>query len=474
MFKILKIMFLFSVVMVMLSPAAMGQIVINEFAYDDSGTDDQQFVELYNAGASAVDISGYYVIFGDSNVDATATIPASTTLAAGDFYVVGNSAVPNVDLVTSINPQNDMEFISVLDSSQVILDSVVYERSKNNVLIPAGHGEPASDGVTSPAGNCGGFWANGFMGEAGDSDGAGLITSGSPNASISTCRYLDGYDTDDNANDFGYNIATPGEPNHTYGTIDPSAPYGYNFDGQDNEIYPHLPAAYNGEVRMQDPTVADSDSNGQNPAAIPVSPQGGNVLCLVRSGGNSVGTILNLTTAPADIAVELYGYIDEATESGDHTEYTNFMTVRGRAGAAFHDAGLTQDPRDGICWICIHDVGGATLSLEQRRDNATVKSFATIPITPGVNDGWQRFAIEVNGENVVGVFGGNLADATASGTVYSGTTTLTRGGCVGMGSRVSGSGFAVVDRRLLTIDAIRIAPDLSQIQSTPVKDWDLY
>ena len=35
------------------------KVVINEFSYDDSGTDDREFVELYNASNKDIDISGW-------------------------------------------------------------------------------------------------------------------------------------------------------------------------------------------------------------------------------------------------------------------------------------------------------------------------------------------------------------------------------------------------------------------------------
>jgi hypothetical protein len=38
---------------------ARAAIIINEFSYDDGGTDDKEFVELYNNGGAAVDISGW-------------------------------------------------------------------------------------------------------------------------------------------------------------------------------------------------------------------------------------------------------------------------------------------------------------------------------------------------------------------------------------------------------------------------------
>ena len=85
---------------------ASAAIIINEVVYDDGGTDDREFVELYNNGASAVDISGWVVrnsdtvaAPGDNNADFT--IPATTSLAAGDYYVIGMTGVANVDLVVT-------------------------------------------------------------------------------------------------------------------------------------------------------------------------------------------------------------------------------------------------------------------------------------------------------------------------------------------------------------------------------------
>lgn len=82
-------------------PLAYGQIVINEIAYDDSGAapDDLEFIELYNAGESLVDISGWFLAGQDEagpnfQPQATFTIPASTMLAAGDYYVIANPSVP--------------------------------------------------------------------------------------------------------------------------------------------------------------------------------------------------------------------------------------------------------------------------------------------------------------------------------------------------------------------------------------------
>ena len=68
------------------APVAYGvmpRVVINEFSYDDSSTDDAEFVELYNASGVAVDISGWQLRASntvgppdDNNADYTIPGPA--------------------------------------------------------------------------------------------------------------------------------------------------------------------------------------------------------------------------------------------------------------------------------------------------------------------------------------------------------------------------------------------------------------
>ena len=66
-----------------LLPAA---VVINEVVYDDGGTDDREYVELFNTGPGAVDISGWTVGGQDATGANTSTaIPAATMLNAARF-----------------------------------------------------------------------------------------------------------------------------------------------------------------------------------------------------------------------------------------------------------------------------------------------------------------------------------------------------------------------------------------------------
>jgi hypothetical protein len=98
---------------------AQPRIVINEFAYDDTGTDDVEFVELYNADTVPVDISGWVLESGDqssadNNPDYTIPgAPGSGTvvLQPGQFYVIGSGLVPNVNQNVGANNlfENDNE-----------------------------------------------------------------------------------------------------------------------------------------------------------------------------------------------------------------------------------------------------------------------------------------------------------------------------------------------------------------------------
>ena len=116
------------------APAAAqtgASVVINEFCYDDYSTDDYEFVELYNTTNKAIDISGWILHSSDSNgPNNVFTIPKSTILKAGDYYVIGSPLVPNVDQVTSMATniwQNSNEDLALWDLQKNVVDSVAYE-----------------------------------------------------------------------------------------------------------------------------------------------------------------------------------------------------------------------------------------------------------------------------------------------------------------------------------------------------------
>ena len=76
-------------VLVFATAVARAQVVINEIHYDPADvTKQEEFIELHNAGASAVDISGWRI---EDGVDFT--FPVGTTIPAGGFRVVAQNLV---------------------------------------------------------------------------------------------------------------------------------------------------------------------------------------------------------------------------------------------------------------------------------------------------------------------------------------------------------------------------------------------
>ncbi|MBK9194469.1 MAG: lamin tail domain-containing protein [Flavobacteriales bacterium] len=82
----------------------LATIVINEVDYDNVGTDNAEYIELYNYGASAINLNGFKVELVNGATDLvylTINLP-NTSLAAGGYYVIGNSAgTPNINLVVT-------------------------------------------------------------------------------------------------------------------------------------------------------------------------------------------------------------------------------------------------------------------------------------------------------------------------------------------------------------------------------------
>jgi hypothetical protein len=77
--------------------ALTAALMINEIDYDNVGSgDNAEFVEIYNAGTSAVNLTGYsLVLVNGSNNAVYSTIDLSSvgSLAAGQYLVVGSSSV---------------------------------------------------------------------------------------------------------------------------------------------------------------------------------------------------------------------------------------------------------------------------------------------------------------------------------------------------------------------------------------------
>ena len=105
-----------------------AQVVITEINYNNPGGDDYEFIELFNAGSTDVDLAGYAFTSGVDYV-----FPA-VTVAAGQYVVIAEDA-PVFQAAFGGNPlqwdngglNNSGETILLSDPTGGLVDSVAYE-----------------------------------------------------------------------------------------------------------------------------------------------------------------------------------------------------------------------------------------------------------------------------------------------------------------------------------------------------------
>ena len=159
--------------------ASRAQVKINEVMYDDYGTDDSAYVEIYGPGGTP--LSGYQLVGvnGFSGAEYQA-IDLTGSMPGDGFFVIGQVQFPNVDLVNSnVNYQNGPDNI-LLKHNGTVVDAIGYGEFVPPDTFFVGEGSPCANQ--------------------------------DPGSSL--CRYPDGYDTNNNANDFTISpFPTPGTAN---------------------------------------------------------------------------------------------------------------------------------------------------------------------------------------------------------------------------------------------------------------------
>jgi hypothetical protein len=307
----------FCAVSAMLVAQAPGAIVINEFVYDDNSTDDREFVELYNNGAAAVDISGWTVGGRDATtVNTSATIPAATMIGPGAYYVISNAGVLNSNqTVASGFLENDIESVELRDVSGALLDAVMYETNKGITGNLSGSGLPAEVGP-GVFGNGGGFTP----------DLPGL------NTTMSTGRFVDGRDTNNNGRDWGIRPSTPGTSNNT-GLMTAYTPPDPSLSVVGSPV-PGLTSSFVA-ARFMDPTVADG---ANNPNVIPPAPTSGNrAITVFDPSGGGDGATSNQVFGTTQGGFGIVAYLDTSDQpQNSNTAGTQFtgseITIYGVGG----------------------------------------------------------------------------------------------------------------------------------------------
>ncbi len=155
-------------------------LVLNELVYST----DLEWIELYNAGSAPVLLDGWVIEFGTSSYNSDAEIPAGTTLAPGEWLVIGSAGAAVKDLEIALNFGNASSTDAVrITCNTLPVDTLVY-------------GSPNTD-----------LWVD---------DSGVVATSLAPKHGTgeSIARVSDGYDTDACGADFVVSTSpTPGDEN---------------------------------------------------------------------------------------------------------------------------------------------------------------------------------------------------------------------------------------------------------------------
>lgn len=126
-----------------------SSIVINEVDSDNAGSDNQEFVELFGAPNTSLD--GHVIVFfnGSSNQSYESFDLDGQSLDDQGFFVLGNAAVPNVDLVMGNGDlQNGPDAVALYTAEgedfptntpitlDNLVDALVYTAGSNNTVDP--------------------------------------------------------------------------------------------------------------------------------------------------------------------------------------------------------------------------------------------------------------------------------------------------------------------------------------------------
>jgi hypothetical protein len=316
--------------MLLAAQAARAEIVINEIVDDERGpgseaaADTREFVELFNSGASAVSIGDWtlsYYNLDDGSTFFTDTIPSGTMLAAGDYWVMGATGVPNVDqpldggVPTELFDNTNMIF-ELKDNGGTLRDAVALESFTGVELLNATQtqlDQIGGPGQTPGASAHGGVWGQVLS-----------MNAVAPNVSASVGRYLDGRDTNFNGRDFGFMPLTPGASNNQ-----PQVPAYVVPDVNALAVGTTINSTHASFVLPR--VIAPGTVSGFNPNSISVSPQGGNaIIAYDETGGGNAVYSKELVTE-----FKIYAYIDP-------TAFNNATADSTQSEASVYGIGTTD------------------------------------------------------------------------------------------------------------------------------------
>src|SRR5215212_4445193 len=112
-----------------LSSGSATSVVISEFRTTGPAGANDEFIEIYNPTNTAIDISGWILSASNSSggTQTRATIPASTLLRSGQYYLVANNGYTNTSVPANLNYGTGISNdggIALLTSTAQIVDEV--------------------------------------------------------------------------------------------------------------------------------------------------------------------------------------------------------------------------------------------------------------------------------------------------------------------------------------------------------------
>ncbi len=308
-----------------------GQIVINELVEDeqdfettDITPDTREFVELYNASATPVDLTGWTLGLWDLDTGTQGvvdTIP-SGTIAPGGYFVIGGSAVPNVNYspVATDLWDNTNNIFELKNPGGTLIDALAVETFRGVELLNATQAQidQINAGETAGATAKSGWWGQ----LESENDGP---DSTYPNLPMSLGRYRDGRDNNVNGRDFGMIPATPGTTNNLT-----EVPVHVVTDVDSVAVGTVLRDDYYASFKLPR-VITPGTVDAYNPNAIPASPQGGRAIIAwdETGGGNAV------YSDEYTNKFELYAYIDP-------TPFNNTTLDSTRSEATVYGIGTTD------------------------------------------------------------------------------------------------------------------------------------
>ena len=122
-----------------------ARVVINEVCYDPEGTDEhKEWLELYNAGTSDVDLAGSRIYYAGSSYQLAYSF-SHFILRPGRFVLLGGLDVPHTHFTCNLSFQNGGEAsdaICFVNADSSYTDTVIYDQPNTNNL-PDDSGLPA-------------------------------------------------------------------------------------------------------------------------------------------------------------------------------------------------------------------------------------------------------------------------------------------------------------------------------------------